>query len=433
MIYSFLDTNMLLHYPLPDQVDWPDLMKSKEVTIVLAPVVFRELNRHKDKPDSRRLRDRAATVLRWFDTFVDDPTRLLRESVSLLLLPADPTIDFAANRLSRDLNDDWLLASILEFQAEFPQKKTVFVTEDRGLKVKAIGHGLNVARLPETLRLPDEPDEIEKNLRHAEDELRRLRNAVPDLKLAFADGNQHTRVVVDPLEELTDQQITGIMANVRNKHPKKSYGGGQSGTFLNPFAETFASALDGGYNSKLEAFYSEYGEYLAEVVEYADKVKRTFKVQLILTNTGKCPATKVHVFLHFPDGIAIYDEDSFDETFIEPTEPRPPVEGFNASIAGAASPLSFVSPQMPAIHSPFANVTGWTVKRSNSVDVSSEVKELTHGLDVDLEIFHVMFESRETVRSFQIDFELLAGNIPEKLTGKLHVIVESSPRESPAG
>lgn len=429
MLYSFLDTNVLLHYPLPGQVDWPEIMAAREVTVVIAPVVFRELNRHKDKPESRRLRDRAATVLKWFDTFIDDPTRPLRESVSLLLLPADPTIDFSANRLSRELNDDWLLASILQFQSESPEKKTVLVTEDRGLKVKAMGHGLTVVRLPETLRLLDEPDEIEKRLRQTEDELRRLQNAIPDLQLAFEDGNEHTRVVVRPLVELTGQQVAEITAKVKKTYPQKTYGGAQAGMPVNPLAVAFASALDGGYNSKLETFYSDYEKYIYELVEFEDKKRRTFKLELRLSNTGKCPATNVHVFLHFPDGIAIYDEDSYEKTSVEPTEPEAPVEGVGAGAgiaAAMANPLSFVMPQLPTISSPFENVSGWIVKRSNSVDLSSQVKELTHGLEVGLDSFYVLFESRESVRSFQIDYELLAGNIPEKLSGKLHVIVEQA-------
>lgn len=400
-------------------------MATREATVVIAPVVFRELNRHKDKPESRRLRERAATVLKWFDTFIDDPTPPLRESVSLLLLPADPTIDFGANRLSSELNDDWLLASILQFQNESPGKKTVLVTEDRGLKVKAIGQGLTVVRLPETLRLPDEPDEVEKRLRQTENELRRLQNAIPDLELAFEDGDQHTRVVVPPLVELTGQQVAEIVAKVKKDYPQKPYGGAHAGMSVSPLATAFVSALDGGYNSKLETFYSDYEKYINELVEFEDKKRRTFKLALRLSNTGKCPATNVHAFLHFPDGIAIYDEDSYEKTFVEPTEPEAPVEGYNARIAGVANPLSFSMPQLPTIPSPFANVTGWIVKRSNRVDLSSEVKELTHGLEVGLDSFYVMFESRESVRSFQFDYELLAGNIPEKLPGTLHVIVES--------
>jgi hypothetical protein len=226
--------------------------------------------------------------------------------------------------------------------------------------------------------------------------------------------------------ELTDQEVAEFIAKLKKNYPKKTYGGAQVGTDPNPLATALASALDGNYNSKLQTFYSDYERYLYELAEFEDKKRRTFKLELRLSNAGRCPATNLHVFLHFPDGIAIYDEDSYEKTFVEPTEPEAPVEGYNAGIAGVANALSFSMPQLPTIPSPFANVTGWVVKRSNSVDLSSQVKELTHGLEVGLDSFYVMFESRESVRSFQIDYELLAGNIPEKLLGKLHVIVEQA-------
>lgn len=424
MVYSFLDTNMLLHYPVPDQVDWPDIMETKEVTIVIAPVVFRELNRHKDKPESRRLRDRAATVLKWFDTFVENPTRPLREHVGLLLLPTDPTLNFGKYSLSRDLNDDWLLASILQFQISKPAEKTVLVTEDRGLRVKAMGQTLKVARLPDTLRFPDEPDEIEKKLRQTEDELRRLRNAVPDLKLVFEDGEDHTRVAVRLPVKTTAEQIAEVMAEVMKKYPQKREPVGYFGSSVNKFAATLANSTVRSYNHQIETFYADYERYLNELNELGDKKARTVVLKVRLSNNGSCPATNVHVFLHFPDGIAVYDEDSFEDVLVEPVEPRAPGEGLRGGIAALAEPWSLVPPRMPVIDSPFANVSGWSVKRSNSYDVSAHVKESIHGLPVDLDSLYAMFESRQAVKSFPIEYELLASNIPEKLTGKLHVIVE---------
>jgi len=426
MVYSFLDTNMLLHYPLPDQVDWPDVMETKEVTIVIAQVVFRELNRHKDKPESRRLRDRAATVLKWFDAFLDNPTRPLREHVGLLLLPQDPSLDFGKYSLSRDLNDDWLLASILQFQIDNPAEKCVLVTEDRGLRVKAMGQGLEVVRLPDTVRLPDEPDEIEKKLRETQDKLRRLENAVPDLELVFEDGKGHTRVAVRLPVKVSTQQIAAVMAEVMERYPKKREPYGHVSSSLNKLAATLANTPVRNYNHQIEGFYGDYERYLNELNEFGDKKARTFVLKIRLSNIGSCPATNVHVFLHFPEGIAVYDKDSFEDVLVEPVEPRAPDEGFGAGVAALDQPWSLVRPRMPAIDSPFANVSGWSVKRSNGYDVSAHVKESIHGLAVDLDSLYVMFESRQAVKSFPIDYELLASNIPEKLTGELHVIVDQA-------
>jgi len=43
MTYLFIDANVMLHYRRIEEIDWGTLSNSKEVTIVLCPVVVREL------------------------------------------------------------------------------------------------------------------------------------------------------------------------------------------------------------------------------------------------------------------------------------------------------------------------------------------------------------------------------------------------------
>jgi hypothetical protein len=65
------------------------------------------------------------------------------------------------------------------------------------------------------------------------------------------------------------------------------------------------------------------------------------------------------------------------------------------------------------------------MKRSNSYEVRAHVEQLMHGMIVHLDKLYLLFESREAVRSFSIDYRLLAANLPEKVAGKLHVVTES--------
>jgi rRNA-processing protein FCF1 len=423
-MYAFVDTNLLLHYPLPDQVDWCACTGAKEAAVVIAPVVFRELNKHKDKPESRRLRDRAATVLKWFDAFIDDPTRRLREGVNLLMLAHDPSLDFAKYGLSRDLNDDWLLASILEFRIENPASNIVLVTEDRGLRVKAIAQGLPVVRLPEHLRLPDELDPVEKKLRETEDELRRLRNAMPNLRLVFEDDSDRIKVALRLPPKITPEQLAGKMTEVKQKHSKM----GELTAVGGLLALSVGVPTPGDYNKQIEEFYTDYEKYLIQLSEFEVRKQTTIILEIELSNTGGAPARDVHVFMHFPDGLDVYDEDGFETAMAEPTEPKAPLERLQAAIQTMKSwptPPLFVPPRMPSIHSIHSNVTGWSIKRSDTYDVRGHVKELTHGLEVGFGILFVVFESRDAVKSFGIDYELLAANLPEKLSGKLHVIVDS--------
>src|ERR1035437_3822085 len=108
---AFLDTNTFLHFRRLDQLDWPELLQTTDVRLIIAPVVIRELNRHKDFPTSIKTRERAATALRILDKWSDDSSPVfIRKLVELQFRVQDPLIDSATFNLSRDVSDDHLIA-----------------------------------------------------------------------------------------------------------------------------------------------------------------------------------------------------------------------------------------------------------------------------------------------------------------------------------
>ena len=60
----FLDTNVYLHCQPFYQVNWLDIVGAKAVTIVLPPIIIRELNKHKDTSSRPRVRRRAGATLK---------------------------------------------------------------------------------------------------------------------------------------------------------------------------------------------------------------------------------------------------------------------------------------------------------------------------------------------------------------------------------
>ena len=46
-LFTFIDTNVLLHYRFFDEVNWAAQVGADEVTLVFAPVVFDELDKKK--------------------------------------------------------------------------------------------------------------------------------------------------------------------------------------------------------------------------------------------------------------------------------------------------------------------------------------------------------------------------------------------------
>jgi hypothetical protein len=203
-------------------------------------------------------------------------------------------------------------------------------------------------------------------------------------------------------------------------------------SMLNPASGMGALFMEkqdpGYYNKQLEEFYAAHEKYVVQLNEFEERKQATIILEIELANTGSAPAKDIHILMHFPDGLEVYEEDGFESSMVEPTEPKVPLVsalyGIRAMASWPSAPL-FVPPRIPSIQSIHSNVTGWSVKRSDSYEVRGHVKELTHGLRVRIGSLFVVFESRETVNSFAIDYQLLTASPPQQLSGKLHVIVES--------
>jgi hypothetical protein len=76
--FAFLDTNTFLHYRAIEEIDWLSILATGHVTLVIAPIVIRELNKHKDYSKSAKARERASAALiklsKWSDKI--NPSRL---------------------------------------------------------------------------------------------------------------------------------------------------------------------------------------------------------------------------------------------------------------------------------------------------------------------------------------------------------------------
>jgi predicted ribonuclease YlaK len=164
MFYALLDTNSLLHFKRPDQIDWPALLKSSPVTLVFAPIVIRELEQQKVENPIRKLKDRAHSTLQWLAKYADAAEPIsIRPNVFVQFIRRSPTIDFAVHHLAHTISDDQLIASALEFKSETNVPVTI-VTADLGLRLKLREHDLEGVAPAETDRLADEPDEAEREL-----------------------------------------------------------------------------------------------------------------------------------------------------------------------------------------------------------------------------------------------------------------------------
>jgi hypothetical protein len=193
--HVFLDTNTLLHYRRPDQIDWCAFLGADAVMLVVTPALIDELEAQKAYANrSRKLKDRANASIKWIAQYIEceEPVEL-RPGVKLLFVRESPMIDFAAHRLSQMVADDQLIASALQFRQE-TGAHIVFVSNDTGLRLKLQPRGLKGTAPPEDARLPEEMDDAEKEMAELRRELARHQSRRPKLFLTFQDGREFGRI-----------------------------------------------------------------------------------------------------------------------------------------------------------------------------------------------------------------------------------------------
>ena len=443
----FLDTNIYLHYQPFDQINWLETLGTSAVTIVVPPVTVRELNKHKELHPHPRVKERAGMVLKRLSSLFEPSFQThLRDGIEVWLEDRDPVIDFAAFQLNPEIQDDNLIASIIMFHNEKPATDVILVTSDGGLilTTKAGRQGIHVVRLLDNLKLPEEPDPNQKRIRKLEQELREIKLKIPKLSLIFENGEQHIKFVLSQQVDLAQEELESQLDEIKRRYPKIEKRSEQSRNLPEHLASIVdeaanLSALVGNvvppeeidkYNTNLDKFYRFYGEYLRESAEYRNLQDRTVKLMIFVANNGTAPAEDVDVFMHFPDGFLLMNKRDFPE----PTEPPKPPEKLRTQIQKLMESFSKPLISVPSLHPhisaqirPPSNVSVINIKRTSSYDVDFHVQRIKHKLQEPAdEPLYVVFQSFEGAQSFQIDYRILAANIPNELTGQLHVIIEKN-------
>jgi predicted ribonuclease YlaK len=117
--YVYPDTNVLLHFPAFDGLDWRSLCDADQVVIRIAQPVLAELNTIKDGGRSRTkaIRKRAETVLRRLKTLLREQgtETNLTANVRLVMEPHSAPIALEAG-LQPTAPDDMLISQIISFK-----------------------------------------------------------------------------------------------------------------------------------------------------------------------------------------------------------------------------------------------------------------------------------------------------------------------------
>lgn len=366
MKHLFLDTNYFLHYPPCNEIDWKRLAEDDEVTLLVTSVVLRELNEKKDgKNANRTIQQRAADRLRYLGNLLKTSTStLITEGILLTAIAFEPSIDFKEFRLSMNLNDDWLLAHIIDFRSHTTAAEIILITEDLGLRLKAIEHKIPVKEPPYEQRLQDKPDEVVLQNLALRKEIEEIKSARPILTLLFSDKKKVVipkREIIDPL--ISFDHKTWIDATQKFARP--------------------------GYRFNNTNFPNQ--SYETQLNTYKEVVTQTFRVDFVLSNQGKMPADDIDIFLEFPEGFDVADK--------PPARPRP-----------VLSVMDSVGPNKSSKDGPFTF-------RKRAATANYRIKNLKHNLSLPLPSYVKI--PRLEGNGFTIKYTICCANILDKIEGTL--------------
>lgn len=422
-----------------DEIDWDVVTSSEHVVLVVPPVTLRELNKHKEIHSQVRVKKRAGTVIKKLHELALSSTSeiTLRKGVQLLFEDREPLVDFSSHFLDKTIQDDQLIASAISFRQENTDADVQIITSDQGLLLltKARRQNISGRSLPDTFKVPVEPDADEKRIKDLENQVRQFTDKLPKLTLTLG-ANQYQHLSISKQPPLSEAILQEKLIEMRKKHPPMGIVDADSSNStlkaLIYAASTmnFISSEDiQEYNSNLEEFYEEYKHYWKLQYEYQVALAHTVKIVLMLHNTGTIPAEDIDILLHFPDGFHLLKEHELPQPPSTPKAPRRPVSAMQKSI----DQLNYLSqtPYISNIHtssihapSPLPNVSSPKIRKTNSYDVSIHVQRIKHGMKLDMDAMFVVFDSFESAMSFGIDYKIHAGNLPNPVIGKLHMVVD---------
>jgi rRNA-processing protein FCF1 len=141
---TVLDTNVLLHHQLPDNVNWREIIDQREVRIVIPLRVIEELDAKKYS-ESDRLRDRARKRLPHLYKLVGAggaPETLNGYATIEVFIEPDPRV--------RPADADTEILETARDLRRLSDQGVTIVTGDTGMRLRAEAEGLPTASMPTT-------------------------------------------------------------------------------------------------------------------------------------------------------------------------------------------------------------------------------------------------------------------------------------------
>ena len=417
IVYLVPDTNALIHYKFFEIV-WREHLKADEIRVFLCAQVIQEISSMKDMGDRKAIRKRASTLCDKIKTIINSkkPYRL-REFEYAEVSARRPALS-KYNHLDDRSQDDRIIAAALDL-AEMSGAKVVVATADTSLTLRIRLHeiGIDDFELPMEMRL-QLSDEDDKRMRQLEEEVQRYKRAQPALAAVFENGERVHRIrrkTVEEIRQFAADSAASAEANAREAHslrsvPKPSFMLRVGITRGEPVTEE--EVLE--FNRRLHEYYTAVYQCRQHDVLL---LSRAVIIKIRVLNTGTLPASSVRARFRFPDGIKLVDQKELSNFLAKP--PKPP-----------KSEQSKISDEIQEIIKfqkfPELDLRSYDGELNIIEDTTPigeiEFQKIRQNDKETIDDIYVIFEDK--IKSFHINYDIVADNCLDISAGQLAVIVQ---------
>jgi rRNA-processing protein FCF1 len=429
MRYAVIDTNTFLHFQLFTELDWLQLLESEEVQLIVPSTVLQELDKKKFNEQDINLRNRAKKVISTFNQILNNKLSFKKENIRIEFLPNEPNIDWKKENLDMMIPDDRIIATCLELFQKYSD--LILITADFGLKLKANNKHIQTVEISDTYLLKEKQSKEQNELKTIREKLSKIESTIPKLYLKFKNDDELTDFIKFTITKQTeyheekytkdiDDKVNQLLILAEQKmdnniHPIL----GNVGIRQNDFDE---------FKEKLEKHKSVLYKYYENVWKYEEFLTRLLKIDFFISNEGTCPGNDVDIKIHFPDGFKICDEKKLPNRPEEPLAPGIPLTLAESLRQSLNNSNYFQIPstrpyERNMVNIPPPNISGPSIKKTNSYNVTFHVNSIKHKTNYKLKTIFLYFYKYSDIKSFSIDYTLLAANYPDKFEGKLNIIV----------
>jgi len=168
----FPDTNVLLHYPHVDQIDWLKWCNCESIKIILCLKVIDELDCKKNDPN---LGERAGKVLKKVNKIITSNNGQIKDEI--LLKTGDKDLKYT------DISaDEAIIQQALDYQSNHQDEDLYIMTEDLGMQLRC-SQRIKIIEPDKKKRMQSPMSKLQRENIKLKNQLAKLQNQTPSLSL----------------------------------------------------------------------------------------------------------------------------------------------------------------------------------------------------------------------------------------------------------